>query len=530
MTSEVIRVLIIDDDPQDARLAGLALRSAGSPTYEYETAESIPDAMDAIAEGHFDITLIDLGLSRTQGVETLEAFRRQNKRLPVIVLTGLEDDSVATMALQRGAQDYLFKNEVNATTLSRAIRYAIQRQASVQEIRRLYARVRENEIVLQKKNDRLRTLYETAHAFVDNVSHEFRTPLTVIKEYVAMVRDGTMGEIGDEQADFLRIAEDRADDLNTMVDDMLDVSKLEAGLLSVCRKSHTINEIADRVVPALTRKAAVKDLELSLDLNRDLPRVYCDAEKIGRVLINLTVNAMKFTQPGGKISIWARENGNDIVVGVMDTGAGIAPEGMDLIFERFQQANVQTPSSTKGFGLGLNIAKELVHLNLGAINVESEIGEGSTFSFSIPIDNSVQVTNRYLAQLSDSEHDSVAMAIASIAAIDASDEACDDVGVFLDYAIRSTDLSFRVDDRRWVILLPGNRGETLQFIDRTARELRNVNRNRPRGPLPSIEWEIEEVWSGIRESREEITARLNTHVVSGSMAWRNREREVCKAV
>jgi signal transduction histidine kinase len=152
---------------------------------------------------------------------------------------------------------------------------------------------------LETKYQRLARLYRTAHQFVDNVSHEFRTPLTVIKEYVSLIREGIVGPVSDEQSKMLHVVEDRADDLNTMVDDMLDVSKLESGLLGVYRQECDIAQVLRHVRPALERKAVVKGVELQWDIEPGLPSIYCDPEKAGRVLINLSINAIKFCgQPG----------------------------------------------------------------------------------------------------------------------------------------------------------------------------------------------------------------------------------------
>ena len=181
--------------------------------------------------------------------------------MPLVVLTGLDDESVAMQALDAGAQDYLRKSELSAEGLIRAIRYAIQRhQNSV--MKRLLDELHESREMLRTKNKKLEELNRHAHQFVDNVSHDFRTPLTVIKEYVSLISEGIVGEVNAEQHRMLNTVEDRADDLNTMVDDMLDVSKLEAGVLAVCRKKCSVQEIFHRVHPNLEKKAALRDVRL----------------------------------------------------------------------------------------------------------------------------------------------------------------------------------------------------------------------------------------------------------------------------
>jgi len=518
MERVVIKVLIIDDDPEDAHLAAIALRNAGPQRYELKRVTSLDEAFKAIRTDAFDVALLDLGLQRSQGLETLRAFRKRNKTIPVVILSGLEDEAIAIQSLEGHAQDYLFKSDVDSSSLSRAIRYAIQRQASVMEVRSLLARVEENEEVLLRKNERLKRLYETVHTFVDNVSHEFRTPLTVVKEYVSLVRDGTMGEIDPEQERFLSIAEDRADDLNTMVDDMLDMSKMEAGLLGVCRKDHSIQKIVDRVVPSLSRKAEVKELTLRIQIDEDVRDVYCDGEKIERVLINLAVNAMKFTKPGGSVTIAAQKQDSDVLVSITDDGPGISKDNLKTIFARFEQVENEVRRSTKGFGLGLSIAKELVGLNLGQINVESEVGVGSTFSFTIPESDPRYVTQRYLAQMGRSRKGFLTMVVAQIDPL-VSAELADEVDVFLGYLVRGNDLAFRTSQNVWILLLPEPESEAKQFTARATLELESTNRNRPRGPLPAVKFKIDDSWSDLRLTSEEILARVHSHISRNEMIY-----------
>ncbi len=326
-----------------------------------------------------------------------------------------------------------------------------------------------------------------------------------------------MGKLNEEQVKFLQVAEDRADDLNTMVDDMLDVSKLETGLLHVCRKQQTVRGIVDRVLPSLSRKATVKNLELNIDVPDGLPTVSCDDKKIARVIISLAVNALKFTAPNRTVTIWAQLDASDIRVGITDQGPGIAEDCLQSIFERLRQTDVAAMSSTEGFGLGLNIAKESVTLNLGKIDVESKTGEGSAFSFTIPIYDPGEICERYGKTLAR-RLDSVALIAARSQATDEEEIAA--VNTFLSHVVRSNDLCFRTSDNGWLILLPEPELEAQSFITRATSERESVNRNRPKGPLPPIEYKLEHAWSNLRIRREEVVARVQSLVG---------ERELCHA-
>jgi hypothetical protein len=237
---------------------------------------------------------------------------------------------------------------------------------------------------LAGKNAQLSELYQTAQRFVEDVSHEFRTPLTVVKGYAEAMADGLAGPITEAQKEFLGYVSDRTRDLAQMVDDLLDSSKLRAGTMRIDRKRHRVEEIVAHARSMIMAKAAANQIEVVEALDADLPEVYGDAEKSGRVLVNFAVNAIKFSPPGSRITLWARsvaEGGAEI--GVTDEGPGISSENLALIFERFRQVG-NAIGSTKGFGLGLNIARDLVALNLGQIHVVSSPGRGSTFSFTLP--------------------------------------------------------------------------------------------------------------------------------------------------
>lgn len=352
----------------------------------------------------------------------------------------------------------------------------------------LLEKVRANERLLARKNKHLARLNRTAHRFVDNVSHEFRTPLTVIMEYVSIVRDGLVGDLNEKQLQLLDVSVDRADDLNNMVNDMLDVSRLGAGILGLNRCSCRMEKIVEHVRPNLERKAAIKHVTIEIDIDAALPAVYCDPEKIGRVLINLAVNAIKFSGPPGHVRIHVGVDplAPQVVTSISDTGPGIDSQRLGELFKRFKQLGAESSGSTKGFGLGLNIAKDLVGLNFGEIRVESQVGVGSTFSFTVPIDDPLEVTRRYLGQAKKGLSGLSLME----ARLDASIEnaVADDVDAFLNRLLRRHDILFRATPRRWVMLLSASEAEVTLFLARSQQVLVNTNRNRPYGPLPELMW------------------------------------------
>ena len=510
MSDSAIDILLVEDNPGDAELVKMAFAKSARH-FEVHHRVRLTEAISSLRETAFDAVLLDLSLPDSEGLDGLKRIHDAAPEIPVVVLTSLASDRVAMRMLDEGAQDYLVKGQVSTGLLERTVRYAIHRQQSRAEIERLLAEVRASQELLEKKNRRLAKLYKMANRFVDNVSHEFRTPLTVIKEYVSLVREGIVGDVNEEQARMLDVAGDRADDLNNMVDDMLDVSKLEAGVLGAWRKNANVAEIVHHVRPGLERKASIKNVMLDFALADSLPAVFCDSEKVGRILINLAINAIKFCGDPGIVRIWARPDADsrNVVLGVTDNGPGIDAKGLSVIFQRFKQIGANAKGSTKGFGLGLAIAKELVDLNFGDMTVESEVGNGSTFSFTVPVADPKEVMRRYLPRLK--RHDAGSVAVNLVQAEIESDvtlELADDVGSFLHYLLRQHDLLFRAGPRRWLLVLELRKDLLDRFLARARQSFDEANRNRPRGPLPEIDFRDEGNWNVTLKS-EDILARMD---------------------
>ena len=280
--------------------------------------------------------------------------------------------------------------------------------------------------------------------------------------------------------------------------------------LGAWRKNCRISDIIQHVRPSLERKAAVKKVRLNFALDDDLPEVYCDAEKAGRVIINLTVNAIKFCGDPGQVCIWAKRDtdSRNVILGVTDNGPGIDEEGLSAIFQRFKQLGGNVRTSTKGFGLGLGIAKELAELNFGEMRVESEVGSGSTFSFSMLVADPSEVMRRYLRRLEQRRSGTSVVSLVSVEIGDSIDsDMADEVDAFLNYLLRRNDLLFRAEQRRWVIALPSGKQELNQFVERAAKARKDTNRNRPHGPLPEIDFCREGTWRVLLQT-EKILARI----------------------
>lgn len=385
---------------------------------------------------------------------------------------------------------------------------AVERQA--EELRQAKAS-------LEDRNRRLLDLYRATHQFVDNVSHEFRTPLTVIREYAIALREDLVGASPEGQ-EFLDTIVQRVDDLSVMVNDILDISRIEADILHMSRCVCSVGEILSRVRVLLERKAATEGVALRFHMQADAP-VYCDPEKIGRVIVNLVVNAVKFSEPGREVVVWARgaPAGDHVVIGVTDQGPGIPAEHLAVIFERFKQLEGSVRSSTKGFGLGLNIVRELVHLNLGDVQVESTPGVGSTFSFTVPAADPARLLPHYLERVGSLRHPVRYVSLVRLALAGGTSAAIEsDVESVFTHQIRHTDLLFETGPRTWLLLAATNNGDVEPLLERIAR---GHDEAAPRlygtKPFPELVCTIERTCSIPNESDQLLPLFLALHPGGG---------------
>jgi signal transduction histidine kinase len=227
--------------------------------------------------------------------------------------------------------------------------------------------------------------------FVATVSHELRTPMTSIRGYVDVLLMGAAGAVNENQVHFLNIVKNNTERLNILVNDLLDVSRIESGRVTLSPQALDIREIAEDVIGDVLRRSQEenKPMALSLDAPNKLPHVYGDIERVRQILGNLVDNAYHYTPENGRITvrIHSPNGGKEVQVDVNDNGVGIPIEDQNRVFERFYRGEHPLVLQTPGTGLGLSIVKEIVEMHKGRIWMKSSgvPGDGSTFSFTLPI-------------------------------------------------------------------------------------------------------------------------------------------------
>ncbi len=233
--------------------------------------------------------------------------------------------------------------------------------------------------------DKLEALDKLKSNFFSAMSHELRTPLTSIKEGTNLLVEGVGGAVTEKQRKLLDIIAEESNRLIGIVDSLLDLSKMEAGMMTFHFSKEDILPLIQKAIAGLEPLAISKNVDVALQTAPELPRVKMDSMRILQVLQNLIGNAIKFTPSGGQVKVSAAQMNGAVQVSVTDTGKGIPKENLTTVFEKFQQVPVTDSCLQKGTGLGLTIARQIITAHGGKIWAESEIGKGSIFSFLLPV-------------------------------------------------------------------------------------------------------------------------------------------------
>ena len=274
-------------------------------------------------------------------------------------------------------------------TIASHVAVAIDNAQTYEDVEKLAQtleeRVAERTQDLRSANDRLRELDQLKSSFVSIVSHELRTPMTSIKGLVENMLDGLTGDLNDRQTFYLGRVKYNIERLTRMINDLLDLSRIEAGRMNLHQSAVNIGSLAREVVETLQPLAQERSLILEAQVAAAIGIIQGDRDKLIQIFTNLINNALKFTESPGTVTVEVRQRGDDMIqTCVIDTGCGISPEEQQIIFERFYRGQ-SSEMKNRGAGLGLAITRSLVELHGGSIWVESALGEGSRFYFILPV-------------------------------------------------------------------------------------------------------------------------------------------------
>lgn len=479
MASQQISVLVVSSSNEDIQLIQNLLEDVKELDFHLTCVQNLKEALESLKTWKGDVILADIALSDAKGLNIFVTLREEAPAIPIVLLSSHEDKEQSLEAVRDGAQDYLVKDRLNSSMLSRVLRDAVERrrnQAAVYEAEAKYRTIFENSAVAitlvdpnekivswnsyteemlgmhredlfgrniktlypEKEWDKIREMsirkkgmrhhFETKifhktgdvldvdisisvlrdandevkgsigimqditerkrlehikDEFLSTVSHEMRTPMTIIREGVSQVQEGILGSVNDEQREVLNMTLESVDRLSRIINELLDISKLEAGKMEINKVAFDMVALSKKIKQNFNTLAKEKGLQLEVEASQKEVMIEADKDRMIQVLTNLVGNALKFTEKGS-IKIFCKEDASFYIFGVQDTGKGLAEEEVSKIFDKFQQFGREHGPGDRGTGLGLSICKKIIELHDGQIWAESELGRGTTVLFQIP--------------------------------------------------------------------------------------------------------------------------------------------------
>lgn len=409
-------ILLVDDRPENLLALRAILESLGCNLVE---AHSGTEALRHLLHQEFALILMDVQMPGMDGFETASLIKEREKtrHIPIIFITAIsKEQHYVFQGYSTGAVDYISKPfDPNILRAKAAVFIELwqrhedaKKQAELQ--RRAERSEREKELAEREREMVQRHLEAAQEArvsaekanrakseFIASVSHELRTPLNAILGFSKLLQNPRVGPLNDDQTAYLDDVVQSAEHLLQLINDLLDLSKIEAGKMTLQLEEMSLAALLEGSLVVVREKAAAHGQSLSVEISegaRVLPPILGDAVKLKQVLFNLLSNAVKFTPEGGSITITAEireenspalRSGKELVITVADTGIGIAPENRARIFQAFEQVDSSYTRLHQGTGLGLPLTRRIVELHGGRLWLESEVGRGSSFSFSLPV-------------------------------------------------------------------------------------------------------------------------------------------------
>ncbi|MEQ8190665.1 MAG: hybrid sensor histidine kinase/response regulator [Candidatus Eremiobacterota bacterium] len=376
-------ILIVDDNSVSIRMLVHVLKKKD---YDIAISRNGCQAINMLEDIHPDLILLDIMMPDLDGFKVCRTLKDnpRTREIPVIFLTAKEETEDLVQAFELGAVDYVTK-PFNGLELLARVQTHLDLKFARDTQRELLIKLEENLKEIKEKNEKLEELNKIKNEFLGMAAHDLRNPLGVIQvtsEYLLLL--DLNNNMSEEQIDLLREINTSSEYMRDMLNELLDITAIESGQLKLEIKVEDYIKFLKHIIKLNKPLADRKEISLELKVKDIIPPMSFDRNKITQVLNNLITNAIKFSWPDTEISIEVRKEDDFIVTGIIDQGQGIPFDEISNIFKPFQKTSVKATAGERSTGLGLAITKKIVEGHGGKISVESTVGKGTKFYFTLP--------------------------------------------------------------------------------------------------------------------------------------------------
>lgn len=375
---EALKILLVEDNPGDAFLIQEMLEDIPDYDFTITKTETLKDTLVKLRETEFDIVLLDLGLPDSQGLDALESVLDLQINFPVVVITGLNDGKTGQRAMEMGAQSYMVKGEFSSHSIAQTILYSIERS-------KILKKLKDSEKELKKKNDLLEESNSAKNMLISIISHDMRGPLTSIQGLLEIINSEFDNLDNESKKKYLKAILTSATTTKNLMESLLEWAHIQSNRRKVEPENIKIRHLIEDGTTPLKQMALEKEIKLAINIS-DEAEVYVDKRMITTAIRNLVSNALKFTPRNGKVQVSAANLKNgELVIAVEDNGVGMKKEIHQKLFNFGKTTSTYGTENEPGSGFGLILVKEFIEKNNGELKLESEEGEGTTFSFTLPV-------------------------------------------------------------------------------------------------------------------------------------------------
>lgn len=481
-------LLLVEDDISDAKKVEEALSDSTVAEVNLCRVDNAVAAVDQLMERQFDIILLDSSLPDSPRLECFHQIRELAADAPIVVLAERRDEPVMDDVVAAGAEQCLFKDDLNRRTIARAVyqsldhpRRPIRSSPLPDSEAGIASKSSISPTASAPKNARPRAQDQADRLWLqmsEDVPLALRTPLTGIREYCSLVRDGLTGSVNPEQFKCLDRAVDLVDDVNMLLNCALEIDRLEAGTFSAWRESSSLGRIIDSLLPSIRRKAAMRNLAVHVDVPADLPEVYCDSELVSRAISTLAFGAMQNAVDGNlfELMTFANPSESEVVIKVRLASHEASAAAAN---------NLETSADPVNH-LWSRWLTKIVQLNLGELRIDRSAAGLPNYRFAVPLADPETVVGRYIQIRRRKLDTSRWISLVTVEfKQDLSAQQANVIEALLHKIMRVDDLLFRLDGKRWLLVVEVEQGEEDSPLDEIRDAWAVANRNRTE-PLPAV--------------------------------------------